>query len=394
MEHPTFAHNPQDMAPVLARLNAAYALYKDSRDQRPMARVHLTALVSDLMALNLTQQETDMVADILITLTRQAEVDLRKAIAERLSSLDNVPVRLVMQMANDEIAVAHPVLRSSPVLGDMQLMDIIAHKGTEHWKVIAGRRNLSDLIIDRLADTRDYPTATTLAENITITLTPHSIAILAHMAECSENLAMPLLRRGEIPDAIASQLYRHVGQTLKKFILRNYEVDTQDLMETLDDVVLEFVDRAQIQEEESHDSSLPVSSLDARALPTQAMLRAASQFRQKGLLTIQLMLNTLRRGQVPSFIAQLSIYSGLEPVVVSEILHQRKAKGIAIICKASSFGRPDFVSIYLLTHSVRGCGQLIDLQDMTSTMGMYDHTAAEVARQIIAQSLDKLVSGA
>jgi len=166
MENTAFQYTSQDMAPVLARLNAAYALYRDSRDRRPMARVQLTGVVSDLMALNLSEHEVEMVADVLIALARQAEVDLRKAMAERLSALDNVPVRLVMQMANDEIAVARPVLKSSPVLGEAELTEIIAAKGPAHWQVIAQRAHLPEAVIDRLADTHDHGTAQALAENI------------------------------------------------------------------------------------------------------------------------------------------------------------------------------------------------------------------------------------
>jgi uncharacterized protein (DUF2336 family) len=388
VEHSTFQNIPKDMAPVLARLNAACALYRDSRD--PLARVDIMVLVSDLMTLELTGQEREMVADVLIILTKQAAVDLRRAIAERLSALDGVPVRLVMQMANDEIAVARPVLRDSPVLGDVQLIDIISNKGPGHWETIASRRGLSEVIINRLADTRDYGTATVLAENITITLPAHAISVLAEMAKGSETLAQPLLRRSEIPDTVASQLYRHVGATLKKFILRNYEVDTQDLLDTLDDVVLEFVDSA--QEAESRSASGEAQTTEHRVLPTQAMIRAASEFRQKGLLTVQLMLSTLRRGQNPSFVAQMSTYCGLEPPVVSEVLHQKKARALAIVCRAAGVGRTDFLSFYLLTNTVRSLGQLANLQDMATAVGVYDRTSSELARQIMAQSLDRLLA--
>lgn len=391
MEQATAQNHSPDMAPVLARLNAAYALYRDSREQRPMARVQLTGVVSDLMALDLSQSEVDMVADVLIALARQAETDLRKAMAERLSAMDDIPVRLVMQMANDEISVARPVLRESPVLGDAELSDIINAKGSEHWEAIAGRKTLSDVIINKLADTGDFPTATTLAENIAITLTDHAIGALSEMARESEVLAQPLLRRAEVPDGVASQLYRSVGQTLKKFILKNYEVDTDALMETLDDVVLEFVERADAAQE---DVVLPaaVSSAYAHFLPSASMIRAAAQFKTKGLLTVQLMLNTLRRGQIASFVAQFASYCGMEAEDVCEVLHQRRAKGLAIACRASGVGRPDFVSVYLLTNVVRNVGQSVDLKELGGTLGIYDRTPPDTARAILAQSLDKLLS--
>jgi uncharacterized protein (DUF2336 family) len=397
MENTAFQYTSQDMAPVLARLNAAYALYRDSRDRRPMARVQLTGVVSDLMALNLSEHEVEMVADVLIALARQAEVDLRKAMAERLSALDNVPVRLVMQMANDEIAVARPVLKSSPVLGEAELTEIIAAKGPAHWQVIAQRAHLPEAVIDRLADTHDHGTAQALAENIEIVLTQHAVGVLADMAQGSEVLALPLLRRAEVPDGVASQLYRHVGHTLKKFILKNYEVDTSALMETLDDVVLEFVERAEDRKRAARakaDRPAHTTAPGERAfMPTEPMIRAATQFRAKGLLTVQLMLNTLRRGQVPSFVAQFAGYCGLEPEAVLEILHQRRGRGLAVACRAAGVARADFISFYLLTNMVRSSVQTIDLPDLAGAVGVYERTGPDAARQIVAQSLDKLLAG-
>src|SRR6056297_122186 len=125
-------------------------------------------------------------ADVMISLMRQAEIDLREALAERLAVLDNVPLRLVLQLSNDEIDVARPVLKQSPVLSDMDLIYIMKSKGPEYWQAIAQREHMSNQIMNLLSDTRDVETGIALVENEKITLTEHTLNVLSEVAQNSD----------------------------------------------------------------------------------------------------------------------------------------------------------------------------------------------------------------
>src|SRR5688572_4950053 len=115
----SFLDKSSGVTPLLVRLYDSHKLYRLAKDRKPFARAELTSTVSALLDVALSARETELVADVLIALMRQAEKDLRQALAEKLSILDQVPLRLVLQIANDEIDVAAPVLRNSPILGDL-----------------------------------------------------------------------------------------------------------------------------------------------------------------------------------------------------------------------------------------------------------------------------------
>jgi uncharacterized protein (DUF2336 family) len=67
----------------------------------------------------------DLFDNLLIDLVPHAELASRADLAERFSWLDNAPPRLVGQLAREnEIMVAAPVLRRSPVLDDAALVEI------------------------------------------------------------------------------------------------------------------------------------------------------------------------------------------------------------------------------------------------------------------------------
>src|ERR1700743_1314236 len=53
----------------------------------------------------LNETEQSLASEILLNLMREAETDLRQALADKLSVQDNVPAELVVYLANDEISV-------------------------------------------------------------------------------------------------------------------------------------------------------------------------------------------------------------------------------------------------------------------------------------------------
>jgi uncharacterized protein (DUF2336 family) len=368
----SFLDKSSNVTPLLVRLHDSHKLYTLAKDKKPLARVELTKAISELLEIPVTPRESELIADVLIELMRQAETDLRQALSERLAIMNNVPLRLVLQMANDEIEVADPVLRQSPVLGDLDLIYIIKSQGPLYWKSIAARKTLSEQIINILADTRDFDTGAALASNMNLKLSEHAVVVLSDLSQKSEKVARPLLRREEVTSEVASKIYKFVGEELKKFIVQNYEIDTDTLISTVDDVVLELTE----------------SQGNAELKPSTAMLKAAERFGEKGLLTVKLMLGTLRRGQIPAFVAQFSKFTGLGPDTIGEILLQKSGQGLAVACRAHDISKQDFVSIYLLTNRIRNQGRMVDMQDMTRAINYFNRINADVARNIMKNSKD------
>jgi uncharacterized protein (DUF2336 family) len=366
----SFLDKSSGVTPLLVRLYDSQKLYGLAKDKKPEARAQLTTAIGQLLGMPLSSRENELVADVLIALMRQAETDLRQALAERLAVMDNVPLRVVLRIVNDSIDIAAPVLRNSAVLSDVDLIYIIKSKSAQYWQAIAARQSLSGHLVNALADTKDFETAVTLAENSSIALTEHALTILSNMAQGQDRLASPLLRRDEITSDIAVRLYKRAGKEIKQYILDHYEVDTNVIISTVDEVVLEFVDATESNE----------------FIPTTAMLKTADRFKEKGLLTLNLMLGTLKRGQIQMFVAQFAKFTGLAPDTVSNILIQPTGQGLAVACKAFEITKPDFTSIYLLTNRVRNQGKMIEMKDMTRAIHYFDSIKLEMARDIMKNS--------
>lgn len=362
-----FLDKSSHVTPLLVRLYDSHKIYTLAHDKKPEARQALTKAVLELLEMDLSPREGELIADVLIALIRQAERDLRQALAERLAAMDNVPLRLVLHMANDEIDVARPVLRESCVLGDLDLIYIIRSKGAEYWCEIARRQAMTDQVMELLARTRDFNTALALAENDHIKLTPAAQLVLSDLAQNQDTLARPLLRRDEITPDIAQKLYAYVGAELKSLIAERFGAEGAVVGPVVDEIVMEF-------SEPKGDDSLQ---------PHSTALRSAERFKEKGLLTTKMMLGTLKRGQIQSFVAQFAVFTDLSPDLTAQILMQESGQALAIACKAYEIPKADFVSIFLLTNRIRHPGRMVDVKDMTRAIAYYDRIKTDIARHLL-----------
>ena len=100
-------------------------------------------------AANFRPDHIDLFDGILIDLVPHAEIVARVDLAERLSLLGNAPRTLVAHLAReDEILIAGPLLRRSPVIDEQALVEIARSKGQGHLLAMSERPELSPDITD------------------------------------------------------------------------------------------------------------------------------------------------------------------------------------------------------------------------------------------------------
>ncbi|MGA7810863.1 DUF2336 domain-containing protein [Bradyrhizobium sp.] len=123
----------------------------------PERRAEAARRIADLFlqdAARLRPEHVDLFDGILIDLVPHTATSARAELAERLSPLANAPRTLIVQFAREnEITVAAPVLRRSPVIDEEVLLDIARAKGQGHLLAMTERPTLSadltDVIMDR-----------------------------------------------------------------------------------------------------------------------------------------------------------------------------------------------------------------------------------------------------
>ncbi len=118
----------------------------------PKRRADAAWRISELFlqgAASFRADHVDLFDGVLTSLVPHAELAARANLAERLSLLTNAPRGLVGQLAHeDEIAIAGPLLRRSPVIDDQTLIAIAQAKGQGHLLAMTERPALSSDLTD------------------------------------------------------------------------------------------------------------------------------------------------------------------------------------------------------------------------------------------------------
>src|SRR3981189_334518 len=122
------------------------------RGSDPKRRANAARRISELFlqgAATFRADHVNLFDDVLVTLVPHTEFAARADLAERLSLLANAPRGLVGQLAHeDEIAIAGPLLRKSPVIDEQMLIEIASAKGQGHLLALSERPALSPDLTD------------------------------------------------------------------------------------------------------------------------------------------------------------------------------------------------------------------------------------------------------
>ncbi|MFH1158235.1 MAG: DUF2336 domain-containing protein [Pseudomonadota bacterium] len=331
-------------------------LLQYAQDTTEIGRFRLANAVAQFFdEKKLSKAEQSLASEIMLNLIRQAELDLREALAERLSVLDNVPSEVIVYLANDAISVARPVLQHSPVLSDVDLIYIIASKGEDHWESIAKRGQMGPVVADRLIDTGNPRTILSLIDNQRVVLQKNCLKKLIKVSLKSEELQAPLLRRPEIDGDLAVGIYTCASQYLRKEIAGRFKLPTSVIESSLESLLEELNQEAK----------------GSRQV-TPEMAALAGRFGERDEISPDLMIKTLRRGQISFFIALFATKIGFTPEAVLKLIQKEGGKPFAMACRSVGMMKSEFASIFLLSRGISTGDKIVDQRALAMALKYYD----------------------
>lgn len=227
--------NPSRAAEAAPRAEELLAL---ARNNSPDARQRLLLGVMALCDASPPDGEiSPILGEIFLFLARQAERDIRKVLAERLAHADWAPTALVNVLALDEIEIAAPILASSPVLQDDDLLKILIEASLDHQICVARRPQISGRITDAVIDRGIPAVLTALATNRTAQISGEGFRRLVDHSRRIAALRGPLSRHPRLTEALAEQMYHWVGSALRESISSRFQVDERALGAAVYDAV-------------------------------------------------------------------------------------------------------------------------------------------------------------
>ena len=349
-----------------------HSLLQLALDKSIEGREQLTTRIAQLSLERehmLSDQERDLIFDILDKLIHEFEAPIRQRLAERLSRNAAAPHALIVALANDDFAVAQPVLLRSTLLSDEELIRIIQHRSRQHQIAIARRRDLSEAVSDELVGTQDSDVITALLENHSAHISKATLAYLTEQAEHIDSYQEPLVRRQDLTAELASRLYWVVAASLRAEILETYEIHPTALDDALEGSVQDTVEA---NRNGGTGESLEQTAAElARCMAAERPINAA------------LLIKTLRQGQVPLFEALFEEWTSIPLPRRAEVLYGPGGEGLAIACLAMGVSKHDFATLFLLSRSAGSGGQKTSPGDLSRATRLFDNTKREDAKHVL-----------
>jgi uncharacterized protein (DUF2336 family) len=340
-----------------------------ARDSSIEGRSTLAVAIGNLVddnARQLTTHELALMNDILKKLIQDVARPIRKTLAAKLAKSHNAPREVVEILANDDFDIASPILLKSDLLSDDALIETIHYRTQAHRLAIAMRRSVSFQVSDALVATNATDVIRTLLQNHGAQISQSTMAYLVEQSRTVDEFQEPLLRRNDLEAALAKRMYAWVSAALRQFILENFHVDEIDIDLAVGKTVDTVIEDNEAQSEEDTAAS-----------------NLAHELTRQNKVNANLLLQTLRQGEVALFEALLASMARIKISSVRKLIYDEGAEGLVIVARSADIDRTSFTSIFLLLQRVHPKELAKDAYAMKRALDLFDRLKADTAAKVV-----------
>ncbi|MGE0748479.1 MAG: DUF2336 domain-containing protein [Rhodospirillales bacterium] len=344
-------------------------LLRIASDKSAASRTRLTEIVGDLFfdeSTRVSDRERSLMVDILRKLIRDVEVQVRHALAERLAAAPEAPPALIRDLANDQIEVAYPILVNSGVLQDEDLIEVVRHRSLEHQLAVSMRSSLSESVADALVETGETDVIKTLLENQGARISERTMAYLVEESKRIDVYQAPLLRRDDLSAALARRMYWWVSAALRQHIVKRYKLDPTELDEHVQETIQTILGDNDLQD-----------------APTRRSTELARRLKETRSITPQLLVQTLRQGEIALFIDLFAALTELGGKLVRRLIFEPGGEGLAIACKGVGIDKAEFASLFLLSRKARPGEKVVDPNELSTVLRLFDRVKPDTAAKVL-----------
>lgn len=297
------------------------------------SRAMITARLAELVTWPTTRipaHERQLAADVLMGLLRSASLPVRQSLAQRLALIESPPKSILRYLARDEISVAHDLLRDGVGFDDSDLLATVRFGLSAHWKVIAKRKNLSEIVSEALMQTGDSDVIALVLANPRARLSQPAVDGAITGSRRRPELIDLLLQRPELRPTQALVLFWWANFSQRSQIVRRYSAERQTLLSEMGDLF------AQAAKENWNDpeSRKALQLVERRQRNRQALSRSAHGSLEEAIADAD------ASGMSKQAAIEIGHLCGVKPMTIVRILMDRGGEPIGVLGKAVGLKRP------------------------------------------------------
>jgi len=344
-------------------------LYALAQDKSSEGRQTLFENMRDMFLDNgrsVSDRERALMSEILRQLVHEVEKKLRKGLAENLSKRPDTPHALILELANDDFEVAHPILIESNVLQDQDLIETIKHRTMEHQLSISMRKVLSEDVSEALVDTGEQDVIASLLNNHGAKISHHVMDYLVSESKRVDSYQNPLVQRPDLPPELAERMSWWVSAALREHISKKFNLDLGELDDAIETVTAEQFGIAP--------KNAPTAS------KAEDLIERLSDL---GELNAHFLVKALRQGEITLFEAAFCKLTGLKLKLLRRILFEPGGEALVLLCRAVDVGADTFMELFELSRQARDRKEEVTADQRERLSTLYEKTKPEDAKRIL-----------
>jgi len=316
---------------VISKLNNLVDLAREKSSDR---RRTLLREVTDLFFEETPERDgavSGRFDEVLSALAEQTALDAREELSQRFSGTPLAPRGLVLQLAQDAIEVAGPMLSKSSALSEDDLLSIAEKSGQDHLKAMSERDAVSERLSDTIVRRGDDTTVATLISNDGARLSRETFETVSERAETSEVLQGPLVKRQDTPNDILADMMLTVRNHLRDQIMERFDSVDPDVI----DQAMK-VSKTRLAARMKHDKSIEEAEKFVRSMAMRKKLDGS------------LLARLLREGELVKFHVAFAELTGVDYIAAKRAIEQDSIDPLALICRSAGFDKALFVTLAVL----------------------------------------------
>ncbi len=311
----------------------------------------------------LNERERALMHEILRRLTKDVEMAIRIALAERLADDTTAPHDLILLLADDNIEVARPLLLRSPLLSDEDMLRLIAECSIGHQETVASRPHIGEVVTEALSKSDAESVLVALVRNATARISTIAYNTLVEKSRGIASLHEPLAQRSDLPPQLATRMCEWVSDALKTYIKQNYSIAPQKL-------------NAAFEQAETAIKSEPAPP---KTPPAESAQKLIDKLAASGQLKAGFLLRVLHQGQTDLFDLALAKLTNLPVAELRGRFYRGGPRAVALACRGVGIDRCVFTTVFNLSrqaHNMRTNLSYADLAEVDRVFAAVPKTSA------------------
>jgi len=160
----------------------------------------------DIRTAEMTDAERAFASKLMERICLDVSDLVRRALAITLQSSRNLPRHIALNLIEDIDTIAVPILASSPVLNDSDLVEVLKSKAADKIRAIAQRKTLSLHISHAIVSFGDGVATARLAANDGALISPETAQLIADLYVDDDLIREAALSRHDMPPVVVAKL--------------------------------------------------------------------------------------------------------------------------------------------------------------------------------------------